>query len=155
MVTGPSLTSPNRHVRGELAARHRCALRRDFVAEAGVQRVRKLRRRRADEARPIALAHVGAQGELADHEHAAAHVQDRAVHLAGVVLEDPQVRDLAGEEGGFALAVAVLDAEQHEEAAADRSDHPVADGDARLAHPLHQRFHRSTSVWSTLIRGAP
>jgi hypothetical protein len=56
------------------------------------------------------------------------------------------VRDLAGEHLGRALVVAVLDTEQHEETMADRSDRALADRDARLVDPLHQRLHRVTAV---------
>ena len=47
-----------------------------------------------DPRRAPALPSVAVQRELRDHEHLAAHVLERTVHLALVVLEDPQVDDL-------------------------------------------------------------
>ena len=77
------------------------------------------------------------QRELADDERRAARVEQRAVELAGVVLEDPQPRDLAGEALGVLLRVARGDAEQDEQARADLA----ARRRARPRHALNDCSH--------------
>jgi hypothetical protein len=105
----------------------------------------------AGEAGPIAAADVGGQGELADHQGLAADVDDRAVHLAGVVLEDAQVDDLARQEVYLAFAIAVLHAQQHEKPGPDRRDSLSIDRDARFADPLYHSFHGRSLAASPIL----
>ena len=119
IVTGPSLTSstairaPNTPVATSTPS---VAERR---AERLVDRLGLLRRRRVREARAVALRRVGDQRELRDDERGAAGVEERAVELAVVVLEDPQPRDLAGEPLRVGSGVAARDAEQDAQPGAD------------------------------------
>ena len=86
-----------------------------------------------DPARAAALGRVAVERELADHEHRSADVDDRAVHHAVVVVEDPQAGDLVGEPIGDADRVGVGDADEHAQAGADRPDDlRGSSADARL-----------------------
>jgi len=78
---------------------------------------------------------------LRHEEKLAADVAQGAVHLAGIVREDPESHDLFGQAIGFRLGVAALDADQRQDPSADRSDGLAVDGDARLADALEQSDH--------------
>ena len=110
-VTGPSLTSST-----DIRAPNLPALRAERVAHPLVQRLGLLGRRGVHEARAVALARVAVEGELAHAQDLAAGVRHRAVHLAVLVLEDPQREQLAREPVGVLGAVAAAHAEQHEQA---------------------------------------
>ena len=83
-------------------------------------------------------AGVGDERELRDDERRAAGVEQRAVELAVVALEDPQARDLAGEPLRGRLVVRRRHAEEHAEARADLA----ARRHARAADALHDRAQR-------------
>ena len=71
-------------------------------------------------------------------------VEQRPVEAAGVVLEDAEPRDLSGEASRASVArVAGGDAEQHDEATADRSDRLAVDRDRRLGDALDDCSHRA------------
>src|SRR5581483_452775 len=78
----------------------------------------------AREARAIALRGIGDQRELTDDERRAADVDQRAVELSLVVRKHAQSRHLAGEANGRVRVVAVRDAEQDEQPAADLAARP-------------------------------
>src|SRR4051812_6790832 len=118
----------------------------DEAAEFRVERLGHLGARRFGESRPVPLAGVSEQRELRDREHGAAHVEDRAVHLALVVLEDAQVHDLAGEPARILLRVAFTDAQQDAEAQADGAFLDAVDRDGSLADPLHHRAHAAIHI---------
>ena len=69
------------------------------------------------------------------------HVDDAAVELPFVVLEDPQARDLAGEPLGDCLVVVGRDAEEHAEPAPDLGHGLAADEHLRDADPLDDGAH--------------
>src|SRR4029079_12479348 len=71
------------------------------------------------EARAVALCRIGEQRELRDDERRSARVEERAVELALVVLEDPEPRDLAGEPRRLGGRVPAGDAQEHAKAGAD------------------------------------
>ena len=102
-------------------------------------------RRRARPRRPVALARRCEQRELADREDVAAGVDDRAIHHAGVVVEDAQRHDLARDPVEVVVGVVRRHAGQHDEPGADRADGLIVDAHAGLAHPLDQRPHAVTS----------
>ena len=62
-----------------------------------------------------------------------------------VILEDPQLADPARERVGRRLVIAVTDAEQHEQSAADRADRPAVDPDLGAGDPLQERAHAAAS----------
>ena len=105
IVTGPSLTGST-----SIRAPKTPGLDRDAeLAQRRAEAARRAARRRSGGAAAVKLGRfplrrVGEQGELADHERGAAGVEQRAVEPAGVVLEDAQPRDLAGESHGVLLA---------------------------------------------------
>ena len=84
--------------------------------------IRQFRRGGTNEARPVALACVGGKGELRDNQHAAADINDGTVHLAILVLENPEFRGLAGQPFGFGLPVALDSADQRQQTGADFSN---------------------------------
>src|SRR5689334_6634962 len=71
------------------------------------ERLRHRPGRRGAPGRAAALARVGIQRELADHEHRRTLVEDGAL-----VAQDAQLADLAGERGHLLGAVVVRDADQ-------------------------------------------
>ena len=75
---------------------------------------------RAGEAGPAALG-VGVQGELAHHQQAAAHGGQIQVHLAVLVLKNPQAAHLVGHLLGLGHGVLGGHPQQHQEALANLS----------------------------------
>lgn len=82
------------------------------------------------EARAVALPRVGDQRELADDERCTARVEQAAIEAAGLVLEDAQPRDAAGETLRGRLVVGTRDPEQRAEARADLARRLAVDRDA-------------------------
>src|SRR5262249_4121009 len=116
--------------RRPLAARR--AARRSAHTEAGLGGGRRL-----DVARPVALAGVAVEGELADAEDLA--LAQRFVHAPLGVVEDAQRAQLGGEELCLGGRVAAAHAEQHQHSRADLGDALALDVDRRLADPLYER----------------
>ena len=93
------------------------------------------------EARPVSFGGVRNERELADDEHASPLLEDAAVELPLLVLEDPQARDLPGQAHRDRFVVAVRDPEQDAEAVADLAHGFALDEDACADDPLHDRAH--------------
>ena len=72
--------------------------------------------------------------------------QDREVHLAGLALEDAQVGDLAREQPGLVVAVALHGADENQHAVADLADRLPGNIDAGLGDPLDERPHGSSGA---------
>src|SRR2546422_2279108 len=105
------------------------------------QALRRRRIGRLIESRTPSLAGIPQQRELGDREEPAAQLGEGPVHLAGLVAEDPQRRDLLDEISHIRLGVAFSHAEQHHEPASDLSDHLAVHLDGRPRHALKDRFH--------------
>ncbi len=87
--------------------------------------------------RAAALAGVGVQGELADHQQLGA-----GVRRGPLAVEDPQRVHLLGELVGPRRVVVVGDPDEYDEAGpADPSDHLAVDVHRRLADALHHCAH--------------
>ena len=135
IVTGPSFTSSTairapKTPRATWTPRPASASqKRSYSGSACSGRAARAKRR------AVALLGVGDQRELRDHERLAADVEQRAIELPLVVLEDPQARDLAREPLGVRVVVTVGHAQQHAEPRPDLAAgrHPCA------RHPLHDR----------------
>ena len=69
--------------------------------------------------RTVAPPHIAVQRELGDGQHLAAHVEYRAVHPALVVIEDPQIGDLAGRPIDLLGPVVIADRNQQHQSGAD------------------------------------
>ena len=93
------------HPRPEDACLDRNAEVAERRGEVLVQRLSRLRTRRSGERRPIPLRRVGDEGELTHDERRAADVDEGAVELPVVALEDAKPRDLAGEPIGVGPGV--------------------------------------------------
>src|SRR4029079_1034278 len=104
----------------------------DRGAELLVERFCFLRRCGVREARPVPLAGVRDERELAHDQRRAADVLDAAVELARLTLEDPQPRNLAGQTGGLRCIVTSLDPEQDTDPAVDLPVPLAVDPDPRL-----------------------
>ena len=113
-VTGPSLTSST-----SIIAPKTPRSRTEPLAEALVQRLGVLGPRGGDVARAVALSRVAVERELADAQDLA--VAERLVHPPLGVGEHAQRADLVGEAVAVGGGVVVRDAEQDEEAGADRA----------------------------------
>ena len=133
-VTGPSLTSST-----SMCAPNTPRCGPEALAEALVERLGELGARRADEARPVALARVAVERELADAQDLA--VAERLVHAPVGVLEDAQRPDLVGQAVGARLRVVVGHAEQHEQPGTDAPGAAPVDAHLGAADALHQRPH--------------
>ena len=129
------------HVRAEDAALRRQALFGEQVEKALVEVLGNWGRGGLDEAGAAAFAAVAVQGELRDGEHAAADVENRAVHLALVVGEDAQVSALFSAEAQRLVVVALTEADEQEQATADLGAELIIDADAGLADALDEDFH--------------
>ena len=87
-----------------------------------VELVGKLGRRRRAEAGAAATPTVSEQGELRDDQDLAGDFCNRAIHLAGFVLENSQAGGFLGEVGGIDFVVLSADPKQHQQALLDGSD---------------------------------
>ena len=145
------------HVCAELAGFHRLAkLAFQCGDELFVQRDSDLRLGGAGEGGAVAFLGAGVKGELADHQHAAADLGERAVHQAIVVVKDAQPGDLAAEPLDVLGGVGVLNAEKHDEALANAATHLAADGDGGFARSLDDCPHdwRDTIQMTVTVRGS-
>ena len=114
--------------------------------EEFVEPLAVFRRRGTREARPVAAARVGGEGELADDQRSAAARQNREVHLTRLALEDAQVGDLAREQPRLVVAVARHRADKDQQPRADLADRLAAGHDTGLRDPLDERSHASSGA---------
>ena len=68
-------------------------------------------------------------------------VEHRAVHLALVVLEDPELRHLFHDIVDILRPITLHGAEENEQSPADAADDFAVDLDSRGRNPLDQRLH--------------
>src|SRR5579864_5993020 len=115
----PIIQQCHLHICPKYAARYREAIASQRILEALDERLRDGWRRGIGEAGAAPPARVCIQCELRDDQRLAADVEQRAVHLALVVLEDTQVGDFVAEGFDLGLAVVMTDAEQDEKSLAD------------------------------------
>nr|DAG77702.1 MAG TPA: hypothetical protein [Caudoviricetes sp.] len=112
---------------------------------------------RADEARPVPLAHVGEQRELRHGQDLTADVLDRPVHLALLVLEHAQTQNLMRQPCDLVIAVLIGHADQQQEPRTDllkvergiQIPQLIDNIDRRLRHTLQYHFHVSDSIAPT------
>src|SRR5579883_654857 len=109
----PGVRQPDGHLRPELAESDcDAALRQDrsgqFVKAAGQRFLGG-----GDKGWPAPTPGVSVQRELRDHERRAAGFEQRTVHQAVVVGENPQSRDLLAHRARVGFVVVAGDAEQH------------------------------------------
>ena len=141
----PVIDERNLHVGAEDAVGHRHAVAGDGLRKMLVETPALIRRGGRGKARPVALR-LGGQRELADDEGGAAGVDERAVHAAGIVLENPQVDHLARQPVGLGLAIAGHGADQHEKTGADLADGFAGDCDGSGGDALDEGSHGGTST---------
>jgi hypothetical protein len=110
------------------------------------QRLGDLGGRRFSVARATTLATVAEQGELRDHREPATRIEQRAVHLAGLVLEDPQMDQLLGQLRGIRRAVFDRHADQRKQARAHLGNPLALHLDRTARHTLRDGPHGP--VWS-------
>src|SRR5919198_6584236 len=103
------------HPRAEGAGLDVYPERAQRLAEALVERLGFLGRSGLGKARPVSFGRVREQRELTDDEGRAASVEERAVELPLLVLEDPQARDSSGKPLRSRRVVAARDPEQDAE----------------------------------------
>ena len=139
-MTGPSFDELDRHPGAEDAGLDRHPELAQRGAEPLVERFGCRRSRGAREARTVAPRGVGDQRELADHQRRAARLEQRAVELPVVVLEDAEPRHLRGEPVGVGVTVAGRDPEEDAEPGPDRA----AGRNRRAGHPLDDASHGSS-----------
>jgi len=94
---------------------------------------------------PPALADVAVQRELRNDQDLATHVRQRAVHLAVLVLEHPEVEDLLRQPVVLAEPVVGSHADEQEEAGSDRGHELVTDRDRGSVDALEQDPQRGTT----------
>jgi hypothetical protein len=109
-------------MRTEDAGRHIDASLAQTLGDGLHEWLRDARRRSVHERRTPPAPRVGVERELAHDECFAADIEERTVHLSVVVREHAEVRDLVGDLRRDIRGVVVMDAQQDEEAAADRTD---------------------------------
>ena len=136
----------NGHSRPENALLHVSTRIGEGCAERLVEWLRFLGRCGERKARPIALACICDQRELADDERGAAHVEEASIEPAVAVVEDPEPCDFAREANGVLLAVAALDAEQDDQSEADLPHQRALDADPRLRDALADNPHAAVII---------
>ena len=141
MVTGSVVDESDPHAGAEDAGRDRHAGGAQHRHEGLVELFGLGRRRRAGEARPVAPAGVGVEGELRDGEQLAAGVAQREVHVPLVVVEDPQGGDLGGQPGRRGRRIVGTHSYEGEKTAAHDGHVAALDGHARLLDALQQHSH--------------
>ena len=113
--------------------------------DALIERFRQFWTRRVREAGTAAVRGIRIECELRDYDHAAAHVDERTVRLAVLILEDAQGADAVGHLVRRFLRIGVGDAQEHKIALTDFGHPFAADLDRCLQHPLNPGFHTSAS----------
>ena len=96
---------------------------------------------RTDIRGPVPLAGGGRQGELRYREQPAVHIDDGTVQDAFLVIEDAQRSSLGCQPRGVLLRVAVFNADEYEQAAADAGDAFSLHGDRSFRYPLYYQSH--------------
>src|SRR5262249_49851328 len=113
----------------ESSCLNRNALHASRGNEGLVEPLGQLRGRGLDEAWPAALAAVAQQRELAHDQERPVGVGKREIHLALGIVEDAKLDRLVGELLSVGLGVALLDAEQYDQAATDLAHDLIIDSD--------------------------
>ncbi len=93
------------HVRLELTSFHGYSVFRDFLAEQLIEFFCDFRRSRLDEAGATAFATITVEGELADDEHLAPDVEERAIHLSFLVGKNAKMGAFFSQELDVAFAI--------------------------------------------------
>lgn len=135
------VTQPHLHVGLELALSHGHPFFPQERGETRHQWLGHLRGSSIGETGTPTLASVAVEGELRDHQHAATHIGQGQVHLAGIIFEDPQVGDLTRQDERLFLSIAVRHSQQHQKSTPDLADQPAFYSHRSLAHPLHHGAH--------------
>lgn len=86
---------------------------------------------------PPAAPHAAKERELADHQYRPTDIDHRSVHEADLVPEDPQAGDLRRQGLCIALVIAVLDADEQNQALPDRPDDLSGHRNRRLGDALY------------------
>jgi hypothetical protein len=119
------------------------------------QRRRRLGRRGAVERGPPPARQRAGQRELGHHQEGASGRRGVEVHLARRIVEDAQPGQLVGRRQHRRAPIPLLDADQHQQAAADRAHRLAGDAHRRggdtLDHQAHARWlmvFPSSEVWT-------
>src|SRR5690349_9643995 len=93
-------------------------------------------RRGAGEAGAASFARIGVERELRDNQHCPANIEQRAIHLASLVLKDAQIDNFLGQRLRLCLAIALPNTEQHQQPLADLPHYLPLDGHTGLTDTL-------------------
>ena len=115
----PVIDQSDPYMRAETTFLHRHSPGAQRLVELDPHEIGMLGLAGLDEARAIALVHVGEQRELRDGENLTADVLNRTVHLALRILEHPEIQNLMGQPGDLLVAVLIGDAHQNHESRAN------------------------------------
>ena len=89
------------------------------------------------------MSGVAVQGELGDHQHSATDVNQRPIHLAFGIREEPQRQDLLDHPVDLWLGVGVGDADEREITASDGADDLPVNRHGSAGDTLEDDFHTS------------
>jgi len=101
------------------------------------------------EGRSVATVGVGGKGKLAHHKDGATDIQNRAVHLAVVVLKYSQPREFAGQFCGGVFGITMHGTDQHQQPRVYLAMQGTIDGDRGGCDPLDEGAHGR----SLLVKG--
>jgi hypothetical protein len=101
----------------------------------------QLLRRRINKARPPTLPTIAEQRELANHQHPAADIGQRQIHLSGVIFKHAQTNDFLRQPANLGVAILMPDSQEHDEPAANPPCFGALHRDMSLTHSLHTRTH--------------
>lgn len=130
------------HRGAEAAALDLAAARAETRDQELDQRPGARGRRGAGERRPAAALDRRQESELRDDQQAAAGGGEIEIHPPLAVVEQPQRRELLRRRLDLSLAVVGLDADQHQQAAADGGDPLALDLHRGAANTLQDEAHR-------------
>ncbi len=130
------------HHRTEFPCRHLAGVAGlQKLYETLVQAYRGLGCRGIDEAWAAALADISVQSELAHHQNRAIHVGQGTIHLAGIILEDPEADHLVGHPLNLIGRVTLLESYKQELPETDLANHLSLYYDVRFAYALKHDSH--------------
>src|SRR4051812_19445565 len=129
------------HVLTEAAHRHGGVRPAKDAAERLEEPPADVGRRGMREIRAPPVSHVAVERELRDHERAALHIEQSAIELSALAIEDAQREDLRRDALAVLSAVIHRYTDEDHESRLDRGDPLAADMHGRGSHPLDDGAH--------------
>src|SRR6202167_4262064 len=92
------------------------------------------------------MAHVAVEGELRNHEHCAANLGDRQIHLAVRIFKNAQSERLFHQLYPVSARIRRADADEHQQSESDLARDLAVNRDSGSAYALHYGSHLATGL---------